>query len=215
MSGETAKATGTMRTWFTRAEPAEATEPKEPARRFWRRAPKAEAEPKAAPPRRKSRGLLRRTFRFLTAVVTLAALVVFFYWAYRFTLTPVPDPNGWAIGNGEPGKTLRFYLDRPSVKEAVHAIGGNLALLAPLGLMLPILFSRLRGPLRLTIVGACLSFCIEIVQHYFVAGRTFDVDDIILNSVGVLLAYLLIGKRASRLIHGRKRPLTARLFGRP
>ncbi|MDX6739685.1 VanZ family protein [Actinocorallia sp. A-T 12471] len=220
MSGETVKTGRFGRpTWFVRSEPPKAAPepPAEGGRRNWlrRRTPK-ETPPQAPPqkPRKKSRGLLSRFFRFLTGVVTLAALAVFSYWAYRFTLTPVPDPNGWAIGNGEPGKTLRFYLDRPSIKEAVHAIGGNLILLAPLGVMLPILFKSLRGPLRLTVVGAFLSFCIEIVQHYAINGRTFDVDDIILNATGVLLAYLLLGQRAARLIHGRKPPLTDRLLGR-
>ncbi|ROO89190.1 VanZ like protein [Actinocorallia herbida] len=202
MSGETAKVTGTGRTWFGRSKPTEtAPVAKPPAAR-------------SKAPGKKGRGIVRRILRFFTGVITLAALVVFCYWAYRFTLTPVPDPNGWAVGNGEPGKTLRFYLDRPSIKEAVHAIGGNLALLAPLGVMLPILFKSLRGPLRLTIVGAVLSFGIEIVQHFAVSGRTFDVDDIILNSVGVLLAYLLIGRRAARLVHGRKPTLTARILRR-
>ncbi|MCD0452043.1 VanZ family protein [Actinocorallia sp. API 0066] len=160
---------------------------------------------------RAKRGWFRRTLRFLTWTVALAALAFFGYWAFRFTLTPVPDPNGWAIGNSEPGKTLRFYLDRPSVREAAIAIGGNLLLLSPMGVLLPVLSSRLRGPLRLLIIGGVLSFGIELVQHFAISGRTFDVDDIILNSVGVLLAYLLVGRGAGRLVHGRKRPILARL----
>lgn len=163
---------------------------------------------------RAKRGWLGRIFRFFTWILALAALLVFGYWAYRFTLTPVPDPNGWAVGNNEPGKTLRFYLDRPSIKEAVHAIGGNLLLLAPLGVLLPVLSARLRGSLRLVLAGAAISFCIEIVQHFFVSGRTFDVDDIILNAFGVLLAYLVFGRLAGRVVHGRKRPWTARLLRR-
>jgi len=140
----------------------------------------------------------------------LAALVVFAYWAYLFTLRPVNDPNGWAVGNTEPGHTLKFYLDRPSVKEAAKAIGGNLALLAPLGVLLPVIFKGLRGLIRLTLLVALISLAIETVQGTLVSGRTFDVDDIILNTIGAALAYLLVGRWVARLVHGAKRPWFSR-----
>lgn len=156
----------------------------------------------------------RRLARVVVVLCGLAALGVFGYWACVFTLTPVPDPRGWAVGNTEPGRTLRFYLDRPSVKEAAIAIGGNLLLLAPLGVLLPMLSSRLRGPLRLTIIAALVSLGIETLQGLVISGRTFDVDDIILNAAGVLLAYLVLGRRVGRLVHGPKRSWLRRLFAR-
>src|SRR5262245_39205890 len=102
--------------------------------------------------------------RGLTALVALTAFGLFAYWAYRFTLTPVADPNGWAVGNTHPGHTLRFYLDRPSVKDAVLNIGGNLALLAPMGVLLPLISRRLRGLIRLTLLAALGSAGIEVIQ---------------------------------------------------
>jgi glycopeptide antibiotics resistance protein len=156
----------------------------------------------------------RRLVRVAAILVALAALAVFAYWAYVFTLTPVPDPRGWAVGNTEPGKTLRFYLDRPNVKEAAIAIGGNLLLLAPMGVLLPMASRRMRGPLRLTILAALVSLAIEAVQGTTVSGRTFDVDDIILNTAGVLLAYLFAGRRVARVVHGPKRTWLHRTFGR-
>ncbi len=154
----------------------------------------------------------RRLARVVIVLGALAALTVFGYWACVFTLTPVPDPRGWAVGNTEPGRTLRFYLDRPSVKEAAIAIGGNLLLLAPLGVLPPLVSRRMRGPLRLTLLAALVSLCIETVQGLAVSGRTFDVDDIILNAAGALLAYLFLGRRAARLVHGPKRSWLRRLF---
>ena len=169
---------------------------------------KTTTAPAQAPPRRRSLGF--RLFRALVILCGLAALGVFAYWAYLFTLRPVSDPNGWAVGNTQPGHTLRFYLDRPSIKEAAIAIGGNLALLAPLGILLPVVFKSLRGLIRLTLLVALISLGIETVQGTLISGRTFDVDDIILNTIGAALAYLLVGRWVARLVHGAKRPWFSR-----
>src|SRR5262245_15760852 len=76
--------------------------------------------------------------RGVATLIALAALGIFGWWAYRFALRPVPDPHHWAVGNFRFGHTIRFYVDRPSVKEMALQLGGNLALLAPLGLLLPL-----------------------------------------------------------------------------
>lgn len=140
--------------------------------------------------------------RFVGVLLALGALGVFCYFAYQLTLTPVAD-NGQAGGNTDPGDSLRFYWDRP-VKEAALQVGGNLALLAPLGVLLPVVTTRLRGPLRLALVGALASLTIETVQGLLVSGRAFDVDDVILNTLGVVLAYLVFGRRVSRIMRGRR-----------
>ncbi|WP_019631560.1 VanZ family protein [Actinomadura atramentaria] len=140
--------------------------------------------------------------RVLAALAALAGLAVFFYVAYRLTLTPVDD-HGQAGGNTDPGRSLRFYWDRPA-KDAFWQVGGNLALLAPLGVLGPIASVRLRGPIRITLLGAALSLVIETAQGLAVQGRAFDVDDVILNTLGVLLAYLVLGRRLSRTLRGRR-----------
>lgn len=138
--------------------------------------------------------------RVLAVVAALGMLGVFFYYAFRLTLTPVEDA-GQAGGNTDPGDSLRFYLERP-LDEALRQVGGNLLLLAPLGVLLPVVSVRTRGPLRLLVTGALVSLGIEIVQGLAVIGRAFDVDDVILNAVGVLLTYVLIGRRVSRTLRG-------------
>ncbi|WP_030166148.1 VanZ family protein [Spirillospora albida] len=139
-------------------------------------------------------------FRAVAALAALALLGVFFYYAFRLTLTPVRD-HGQAGGNTDPGRSLRFYLDRPP-SEAVRQLGGNLALLAPLGVLLPLVTAGLRGPVRLILLTGLISLAIEAVQGLFVIGRAFDVDDVILNVTGVVLAYLLLGRYLSRRVHG-------------
>src|SRR4051812_33127657 len=139
-------------------------------------------------------------FRALVVATALAILGVFFYFAFRLTLTPVHD-NGQAGGNLHPGRSLRFYMDRPT-KEAFLQIGGNLALLAPLGVLLPIVWKSLRGPIRLALVTGAFSLAIETVQGAVVMGRAFDIDDVILNVTGVMIAYILLGRRLSKTLRG-------------
>ncbi|MGK5551840.1 VanZ family protein [Actinomadura kijaniata] len=138
--------------------------------------------------------------RMAGVLVALGALGVFFYYAFRLTLTPVQD-NGQAGGNLRPGHSLRFYLERPT-REALLQIGGNVLLLAPLGVLLPWISVRLRGLFRLAVVVALLSLAIECVQGLLVMGRAFDIDDVILNTAGAVLAYLFLGRRVSRAMRG-------------
>lgn len=136
--------------------------------------------------------------RAVVVAIALGALGVFFYFAFKLTLTPVQD-HGQAGGNTDPGRSLRFYLQRPT-KDALLQIGGNLALLAPLGVLLPIVWTSLRGPIRLTLLAGVLSLVIETIQGTLVMGRAFDVDDVILNATGVVIAYLFLGRRLSKLL---------------
>lgn len=136
--------------------------------------------------------------RAVVVTIALGALGVFFYFAFKLTLTPVQD-HGQAGGNTDPGRSLRFYLQCPT-KDALLQIGGNLALLAPLGVLLPIVWTSLRGPIRLTLLAGVLSLVIETIQGTLVMGRAFDVDDVILNATGVVIAYLFLGRRLSKLL---------------
>ncbi|GAA4607515.1 hypothetical protein GCM10023195_28610 [Actinoallomurus liliacearum] len=148
-----------------------------------------------------SRPFITRVIRWLWVLLALAAAVVFAVALARLTLRPMPGASGQVHDNPHPGATLRFYLDRPSIKEAILEIGGNLALLMPLGVLLPVLFDRFRGVIRLTLTVAVISLAIEAVQGLLITGRSFDVDDVILNTAGAMIAYLLVGRRFGRWAH--------------
>ncbi|MFD0904786.1 VanZ family protein [Actinomadura sediminis] len=138
--------------------------------------------------------------RAVVVVTALGLLGAFCYVAFRLTLTPVRD-EGQAGANFRPGDSLRFYLDRPT-GEALFQLGGNLALFAPLGVLLPLVAKRLRGPVRLAVLTGMFSLAVELVQGAFVVGRAFDIDDVLLNVAGAVLAYLIVGRRLSRSLRG-------------
>jgi glycopeptide antibiotics resistance protein len=45
---------------------------------------------------------------------------------------------------------------------------------------------------------------VEFAQGALITGRAFDIDDVILNTSGALVGYLLLGRRLGRVVHARK-----------
>lgn len=80
--------------------------------------------------------------------------------------------------------------------EAARPIGEGLALLAPLGVLLPMAHGRLAvspvsSLIRTTAAGALVSLGIALLQTG-VPGRVVDVDSLLLNTAGVALAHLVV-----------------------
>ncbi|GCD82211.1 hypothetical protein PTHTG4_12730 [Parageobacillus thermoglucosidasius] len=71
----------------------------------------------------------------------------------------------------------------------VRNIGGNIALFIPFGFFAS--RSTSLRPKTVVIVGFLLSFCIESIQLFFVPFRAFDVDDILLNTLGTTIGAAL------------------------
>lgn len=66
-------------------------------------------------------------------------------------------------------------------------LGGNIALLVPLGLLLPFLRRNITWKKTL-VVAVAAGLAIEILQTVLRVG-IFDIDDVILNALGVMLGY--------------------------
>ncbi len=65
---------------------------------------------------------------------------------------------------------------------------GNVGLFIPSGILLPIVCKRLDGFWKVLAAGAGMSLCIEILQLPF-RVRASDVDDLIMNTLGVAVGY--------------------------
>lgn len=65
---------------------------------------------------------------------------------------------------------------------------GNILLFIPLGYFATS-YCKIKGLGTITLVSLLSSLTIEVTQHYI--GRTFDIDDIILNVVGGIVGFLL------------------------
>ncbi|MGQ4376057.1 VanZ family protein [Streptomyces sp. SAS_267] len=144
-------------------------------------------------------------FRLLAMLVAFAAMVAFAVVLARLTLEPSPASTALIHDNLHPGRSLRAYLDQPELRDAVKQIGGNLLLGVPFGVLLPVVFPRVRGILRVLALTAVVMLLVELVQGALITGRSFDIDDVILNTTGALVGYLLLGRRLGRAVHPRKR----------
>ncbi|MFD9488025.1 VanZ family protein [Streptomyces sp. NPDC059991] len=139
--------------------------------------------------------------RILIMVVAIASLVAFSVVLAEVTLTPSPASRDIAGSNLRPGHSLRQYADEYTFLEACRQVGGNLLLGAPFGLILPVLVRRRLRAVRVLLYTVVVMVFIELVQGALVEGRAFDVDDVLLNTSGALLGYLVLGRRMGRGFH--------------
>ena len=84
-------------------------------------------------------------------------------------------------------------------------IGGNVVGFMPYGFILPVITRRRRSGFLIILSGFCISLTVEVIQLVTKVG-SFDVDDIILNTLGVALGYLFfyICNALRRIYYGKK-----------
>lgn len=75
-----------------------------------------------------------------------------------------------------------------STVDIVLNVGGNVALFAPLGFLLPLCWKECDSFPKVIAAGAVISCAIELLQ-LLVVSRVTDVDDVLLNLVGIALGY--------------------------
>ncbi|MFD3454359.1 VanZ family protein [Streptomyces sp. NPDC058691] len=141
--------------------------------------------------------------------LAFVAMVAFGAVLARATLSPSYASTGLAHANLHPGASLRQYYERYTVAGAVRQVGGNVLLGMPFGVLLPVLAPKARGALRVVATTGLVMVLVELAQGAVVQGRAFDVDDVIMNTTGALLGYLIIGRRLGRVVHAAPKPVAA------
>lgn len=111
-------------------------------------------------------------------------------------LTALFDPaDRWT--NFVPLKTVRLYLNLLKngasaylLRHAVVNLVGNVVMFVPLGWFLPAVWNCLRGFFKTFFLSAALICAVEAAQYATALGSC-DIDDLILNLIGVILGYIL------------------------
>lgn len=134
-------------------------------------------------------------------VTALLAMVGFSVVLAKVTLTPSPASQDLVTSNLRPGRSLRQYAEDYTFLAACKQAGGNLVLGMPFGVLLPVLVPRRLRMIRMVLLTVLVIVVVELVQGALVPGRAFDVDDVILNTAGALLGYLVLGRRLSHRYH--------------
>jgi glycopeptide antibiotics resistance protein len=96
-----------------------------------------------------------------------------------------------ARDNFTPFAEINRSLADGSLRSLAQVVG-NALLFAPFGLLAPVSFPRLRI-ITAVFVAALASATVELVQLTHIAGRMFDIDDVILNVAGACVGGLLVG----------------------
>ena len=103
------------------------------------------------------------------------------------------DEYHWRDNNFVPFKTIKFYLYLADINPTIRIenLAGNIIGFIPFGFILPLLSKRAQKLSRVTLATFCLSLTFEVIQLIFEFG-SFDVDDLILNTLGGILGYIPI-----------------------
>ena len=64
---------------------------------------------------------------------------------------------------------------------------GNMLMFIPMGIMLPLVFKNINKK-NIFVIAILITLSIEILQP--IVGRSFDIDDIIMNFIGSIIGYL-------------------------
>ena len=110
--------------------------------------------------------------------------VQYFRWEPAINLIPFGDE-----------KNPRFFLQ----------LGLNAVMFMPFGFMLPVLWEKCRTWSSTLLAGFFTSLAIEIIQLF--SFRATDVDDLIMNTLGTVVGFLLaklIFRHRSAVFRGRK-----------
>ncbi len=102
--------------------------------------------------------------------------------------------DAWILNaNVIPFHSLYEYIsrwDHYNVDIILTNTFGNILLYIPLGFFLPLLIMKSAGMLKVVKQAATLIFLVNLAQYVLHLGR-FDVDDVILGTVGALIGYLI------------------------
>ena len=98
---------------------------------------------------------------------------------YRYNLVPFVEIRRFWI-----------YREQLGTFAVFSNIFGNVIGFLPFGFILPVIFRRMNSGFLICISGFLLSLTVEVIQLVTKVG-CFDVDDMILNTLGAALGYVL------------------------
>lgn len=127
---------------------------------------------------------------FFLCLLYLMALVYFLFFSEELGRAAAGRTYSY---NLKPFKEiLRFWNNRESLGmlAVVLNLAGNVMAFMPFGAILPVLSRHARGAFQITMLSLEFSFLIECFQLMLRVG-SFDVDDMILNTLGGFLGYLV------------------------
>jgi glycopeptide antibiotics resistance protein len=116
--------------------------------------------------------------------------------------------NGWEKANTVPFRTINLYkrgLEHHN-SNAEYNLLGNFIGFVPFGILLPLFLPWFRHGIKMLLAGFLLSLGFETLQLLTGLG-VWDVDDLLLNTVGTIAGYIFFFIAKTILLFLNKKPV--------
>ncbi|WP_214770852.1 VanZ family protein [Exiguobacterium sp. s133] len=150
---------------------------------------------------------------FSVYIASLISLTLFPFPYQQELINDVIEENYGEVNNFTPFKAFVESFSTPINREALTHLVQNILLFLPLGFILPIFFVRIKK-ISIVFIGFMVSLTIETLQllgglYIGYNYRSFDVDDLILNTLGTavgVLMFIILSKflRKADLLENKK-----------
>ena len=101
-------------------------------------------------------------------------------WQLNSNLIPFRNTYEYVMG-----------ADRFNVDIIINNTLGNVLIFIPLGIFLPLLFKKYQSLNQVVVGSIIITFTIELLQFFLQIGQ-FDIDDVILNTIGGAVGFFII-----------------------
>ena len=137
-------------------------------------------------------GRKKKIFRAVGKVLFLlyvVFLIYFLFLAEWYGRTGISDEYRYNLELFREIKRFIIYREQLGAFAVFANLAGNILIFVPYGFFISVA-SRERGFFKTLFFSMGLSLCVEIIQLFTRVG-SFDVDDILLNTIGGVLGYII------------------------
>lgn len=142
-------------------------------------------------------------FHQRTNFIHMIWVFIFLYYVY-LVLETTGIGTIWEI-RLYPGMKLQEEINLIPFRDGISlSMILNVVMFMPLGFLLPLLWKEYQSLVRTAIIGFCFSCGIEFCQLF--NRRVSDVDDLLMNTLGAILGWLIwiVFSRITHLKYGRR-----------
>jgi len=142
-------------------------------------------------------------FHQRTNFIHMIWVFIFLYYVY-LVLETTGIGTIWEIGL-YPGMKLQEEINLIPFRDGISlSMILNVVMFMPFGFLLPLLWKEYQSLVRTAIIGFCFSCGIEFCQLF--NRRVSDVDDLLMNTLGAILGWLIwiVFSRITHLKYGRR-----------
>lgn len=132
-----------------------------------------------------------RAFGKVLFVLYVGFLIYFLFVAEWYGRTEVSESYRYNLELFKEIRRFITYREQLGTFAVFANLFGNILIFVPYGFFIS-MASRTRGFFKTFFCSMGLSLCVEVVQLFTRVG-SFDVDDILLNTIGGVLGYILFG----------------------